>query len=479
MSFTCSQCGFALERPGRCETHGTVLVDAVARAEAPNDRMLGTDLAGKYALVGILGRGAFGHVYRAWQEVLDRQVAIKVIRRSKAQGASFRERFFLEARAVGRLRGPNIVTLHDFGEEPDGRLYMVLELVEGPNLRQAIPNGARIEPARAARLVLPVLRALAEAHGQGIVHRDIKPSNLMLTVDDEGNETVKVLDFGVAKVIEPGGAAPDRDRRMTQHGQVVGTPRYVSPEQAAGADVGPASDLYSLGVILYELMAGRPPFQGADATETVGMRIHQPAPPLPPDVAVSPELQEVVLRALERVPAERYATAGAFAEALRATPELRSNSEVDRAGVFASAPTALITLAAEDSASGAESSGALRSAVGGTPPDPESSFVGLGPSPERRRVLAVLLLLTVLGLAGLAFLLLSRAPAPSPGGPAAPAVSLPPSAALPSTPPTAAPTSAPPIAAPAPTSAPPAPASKRPPRPGGGTPKSQPDIPYL
>lgn len=477
-------CGFERARPGRCETHGIVLVDAAARAEAPKDRMLGTELAGKYALVGILGRGAFGHVYRAWQEVLDRQVAIKVIRRSKAQGTAFRERFFLEARAVGRLRGPNIVTLHDFGEEPDGRLYMVLELVEGPNLRQAIPNGARIEPARAARLALPVLRALAEAHGQGIVHRDIKPSNLMLTVDDEGNETVKVLDFGVAKVIEPAGTGgslgAEPDRRMTQHGQVVGTPRYVSPEQAAGADVGPASDLYSLGIILYELMAGRPPFQGADATETVAMRVHQPAPPLPPDVAVSPELQDVVLRALERVPTERYATAAAFAEALRATPELRSATEVDRAGAFAAAPTALITLNAEDSMSGAESSGALRSAVGSAPADPESSFVGLGPSPERRRVLVVLLLLTVVGIAGLVWLLAGRAPAPSVPEPArGPATQAPPSERA--APITAAPATTPPTQAPAPATLAPAPASKRPPRPAGngGAPKSTPDIPYL
>ena len=399
MSFACSQCGFSRERPGRCETHGLVLVDAVARVEAPNDRTLGTELAGKYALIGILGRGGFGHVYRAWQEVLDRQVAIKLIRRSKAQGVEFRERFFLEARAVARLRGPNVVTLHDFGEEPDGRLYMVLELVEGPNLRQASPNGARVEPVRAARLALPVLRALAEAHGLGIVHRDIKPSNLMLTVDDEGNETIKVLDFGVAKVLQPGTEA---DARMTQAGQVVGTPRYVSPEQASGGPVGPGADLYSLGVILFELMAGRPPFQGVDLSDTVALRVHQPAPPLPDDVRVSPELAAVLACALERVAGDRFSSASAFAEALRSTPELRMPGDAERAAAFAIAPTAITHLrerfGGDDSGADPESSAPVRPVV------PEVSDELISRLPPRRAPWAVVAIL--LGL--LAVLVVGR-----------------------------------------------------------------------
>lgn len=402
--FVCRACGFEREAPGRCPTHGFLLLDARTLQDAPRDPLLGSEIAGKYGLVGLLGRGGFGHVYRAWHEVLDRQVAVKVIRRSKARGGAFRERFFLEARAIARLHGPNIVTLHDFGEEPDGRLYMVLEYVDGPTLRQAIPRGTRVPPERAVRLALPVLRALAVAHAQGLVHRDIKPSNLMLTRDDEGTETIKVLDFGVARFLEPRG---DADRASTDSGQVVGTPRYVSPEQAAGQEVGPPSDLYSLAVILFEHLAGRAPFEGETHTETARLRVVNEAPPLPAELPISTELRGVVQRALARLAPDRYPTAGAFADALRATPEYQAESTPRPDPVFASASTALFELPGEQSGTRSGPS------VGGLEAEPpfsvESSL------PRRRRPVVPLV------LAGLAAVLLGALavaalrPSPKPG----------------------------------------------------------------
>lgn len=319
MNFVCRTCGSLSERPGRCREHGFILVEPPAAGqEASADPLLGEVVAGKYALVGVLGRGGFGTVYRAWQETLDRFVAVKIIRRSKARGGEVRERFLLEARAVARLHGPNIVTLHDFGETPDGRLYMVLELVDGRTLRHANPNSARVNADRVVSLALPILRALSEAHGHGLVHRDVKPSNLMLTLDDQGHETVKVLDFGVAKFLDPRDAA---ERVNTQSGFVIGTPKYISPEQAAGLDVGPPSDVFSVGVILYELLAGAPPYTGADWQATSEARIFAAAPALPEDVVASIELRAVIARSLERVVGDRYSAASPFAEALRTTPE--------------------------------------------------------------------------------------------------------------------------------------------------------------
>ncbi|MCK6575679.1 serine/threonine protein kinase, partial [Myxococcota bacterium] len=398
MSFDCRECGFSQGRPGRCPRDGHLLVDAVATVEAPSDRLLGTMVAGKYALVGLLGRGAFGHVYRAWHEVLDREVAVKIIRRSKAHGATFRERFFVEARAVARLRGPNIVTLHDFGEDTDGRLYMVLELVVGTNLRQAVPNGSRLPPERAARLMLPVLRALAHAHAQGVVHRDLKPSNLMLTTDDEAQETIKVLDFGVAKLLDADAETGDGESgpgvRVTHHGQVVGTPRYVSPEQAVGADVGPTSDLYTVGIILFELMAGRAPFQGPTPTETARLRVMEPAPPLPAETGASPALAEVVDRALARLPEGRFASAADFAAALRACPELTTGPVEHPAAPIRGALTAVVELHGDATSDVGLSAASGDASLPGVP--------GMGSPPERRRGLVFFLLFATVAIAAVA-----------------------------------------------------------------------------
>jgi serine/threonine protein kinase len=479
VSFHCRACGFALARPGRCPRDGQLLIEVLASVEAPGDRMLGSVVAGKYALVGILGRGAFGHVYRAWHEVLDRDVALKIIRRSKAQGAAFRERFFLEARAVARLRGPNIVTLHDFGEDTDGRLYMVLELVSGMNVRQAVPNGVRLEPARALRLVLPVLRALSHAHAQGVVHRDLKPSNLMLTTDDEGRETVKVLDFGVAKLLDPDAdGASDQETgpgaRVTNHGQVIGTPRYVSPEQAVGADVGPASDLYSLGVVLFELMAGRPPFQGATPGETARLRVLEAAPPLPADVGASPALVAVVARALARVPEDRFGSAASFADAVRACPELAEGTGDRQATPLARAHTALVELHGE---------GTSDLGISGPSVDGGDAEQGLFEADTRRRrrvrVALLVLLAAAAGLWGARAC--SRTDEPgrtgTPDATRSPASGSPPSVA----PPTLAPSGsgAPPTAPATQPAAPPSvPPSRRPPRPATA-PAPATKIPYL
>lgn len=257
---------------------------------------------GRYRVESVLGRGAMGVVYKGYDEGIDRYVAIKTVHRnllSGEEGADWLQRFRREARAAGRCLHQNIVTVFEFGEQ-DGMPYIVMEFVEGRELSDIIRSTERPDRRQAVDVISQVLDALNYAHANGIVHRDIKPGNIIILKDG----TVKVTDFGIARI---------DSTSMTAHGSVVGTPSYMSPEQFTGGEIDRRSDIFSTGVVLFELLTGQKPFPGKSATEVMYKLLnHQP----PAVTSLNPTLpiamNAVVLKALSREPAERFGTAADF-----------------------------------------------------------------------------------------------------------------------------------------------------------------------
>jgi serine/threonine-protein kinase len=294
-------------------------------------------VAEKYRVEEMLGAGGMGCVYRAEHAALRRTVALKVLHPHLAGDPSVVQRFLREARAASRLGHPNIVTLLDFGQDADGLLYLVMEFVPGRPLDRVIAESGPLAPARIAALAAPILLAMDEAHAHGVVHRDLKPENVIVVPSRQDGETVKVVDFGIARVTE------GSDARLTATGMVFGTPSYMSPEQARGEEAGPASDLYSFGVMLFELATGRLPFEGQNAVELLTRHLGTP-PPDPRRVApgrnVPDALAAVILRCLEKDPARRFP--GAL-QARRALLAAVAAPEAPAAGapVVAHAPTEL------------------------------------------------------------------------------------------------------------------------------------------
>ena len=267
-------------------------------------------LGNRYQLLGTLGHGGMAEVYEGQDVRLGRKVAIKVLRPDLARDPSFQARFRREAQAAASLNHPNIVAVYDTGEdlmntgsETVQLPYMVMEFVDGMTLRQLLTSGRRLLPERALEITSGILSALDYSHRHGIVHRDIKPGNVMLTRNGE----VKVMDFGIAR------AMADAQATMTSASAVMGTAQYLSPEQAQGQVVDARSDLYSTGVVLYELLTGRPPFAGDSPVSIAYQHVQEtPVPPSAVDPGVPSAVDPVVLRALAKNPAERYQTAAEF-----------------------------------------------------------------------------------------------------------------------------------------------------------------------
>jgi eukaryotic-like serine/threonine-protein kinase len=274
----------------------------VSRPPQPGDL-----IAGRYELEELVGSGGMSDVFRARDNQLDRRVAIKVLHQRYAGDPEYLERFRTEARAVARLSHPNIVTVIDRGDDA-GRQYIVFEHVDGENLKELVVRSGRLPVRRAVELALAVADGLAFAHQEGLVHRDVKPQNVLLSREGE----VKVTDFGIARSL-------DVEHGVTQAGTVLGTGEYLAPEQASGKPVSPATDVYSLGVVLWELLAGEVPFEG-DSFVAVALRhVNEPVPHLRdvrPDV--SPRLAAAVERALAKDPAHRFPSMAALAKELRA-----------------------------------------------------------------------------------------------------------------------------------------------------------------
>jgi hypothetical protein len=280
---------------------------------AEYDRLVGQTLDGRYRIERKIGEGGMGVVFAARHTVIERPLAIKVLKREVARDLATIKRFVQEAKAASRIGHPNIVDVTDFGTTPDGMTYSVMEYVDGLTLSQAIRAGAPMAAARALPIVAQIARALGAAHGKGIVHRDLKPENVFLLNRDGRTDFVKIVDFGIAKVtpIDEAQAAA-AGPRLTRAGAVFGTPEYMAPEQAAGKnDTDGRVDIYALGIILYEMLVGRVPHKGDTMIRTLAMQMLDPIPPptsIRPDVAVAPDLEAVLMKALAKRREHRYQT---------------------------------------------------------------------------------------------------------------------------------------------------------------------------
>jgi serine/threonine protein kinase len=286
------------------------------------DPFVGRTLDEKYSVEERLGSGGMGAVYRARHLQMDRPVAIKVLHQRFVEDEAARVRFQIEARAAVMLRHSNAVSVTDFGQTSEGCVYIVMELLEGRTLREILSREGPIETARAISIMLQTLAAVAAAHEAGIIHRDLKPSNILVTQSADQPAVVKVLDFGIAKVTSEELDEDENATRLVQTNSVIGTPRYMSPEQYNGFELTPATDVYSLGVILYEMLTGMAPFTGATREEIA--QKHANDPPHPPRgiVAAIPEdVERVVLLALEKRPEDRPANADEFRQELLDTAE--------------------------------------------------------------------------------------------------------------------------------------------------------------
>jgi eukaryotic-like serine/threonine-protein kinase len=284
----------------RCPFDGAALIDAASADQT--DPFLGRQLAGTYQLIRRLGAGGMGTVYEARHIRLETRVAIKFLRPELAFSEEMLARFHREARAASQLRHPHIVEVFDINRTDDNLHYIVQEYLEGEPLSAVLERQGTLEVARGAQLLAQVCDALAAAHGKGIVHRDIKPENLFV-IRPDGRELIKVLDFGIAKVQEP-------RTQLTQAYQVMGTPDYISPEQAASAgEVDFRSDIYSLGVVAYRIFTGRLPYEVENAALALdAVRVKEPTPPRARRADLPASVEALILRAMQRDPAARFAT---------------------------------------------------------------------------------------------------------------------------------------------------------------------------
>ena len=296
----CPQCGADYEDAmAFCPADGT-RTEAQASV-APADPLIGSVMDGRYRIEQRIGDGGMGVVYRATHVVLKKPFALKVMRADRSTDPNIVQRFMREARAASGIGHPNIVNINDFGTSEDGSAYLAMEFLDGVTLAEAMQSGP-IPFARALDIFIQIAGALEAAHEQGIVHRDLKPENIMVVRAGKQNELVKVLDFGIAKV-------KNAAAKITQTGLVFGTPHYMSPEQAAGQPVDHRSDIYSLGVIMYQVLAGELPFAAESLMALMTKHMFEPAPSLRESGhAVPSALDAIVARCLQKKPELRHAS---------------------------------------------------------------------------------------------------------------------------------------------------------------------------
>jgi len=301
---------------------------------ATGDPLVGAVISGRFRVDDLIGQGGMGKVYRARHLALERTVALKVLKPQLLEDPTLVGRFEREAKAASRLNHPNVIQVLDFGRlDNDGTLYIVMEHVQGKDLRLVLRDDWPLAEERLCNIMAQVCSALGEAHVNDVIHRDLKPENVMVEARRDQPDHVKVLDFGIAKILGPDVPALARhgivrpadpeQPGLTRHDVVCGTPQYMAPEQATGTALDERCDLYALGVILYQMTTGHLPFDGASSMEVLTRHVNeQPVPPRQrqPDAPISEPMERLILRALEKDPARRPQTAEQFRDELLAVP---------------------------------------------------------------------------------------------------------------------------------------------------------------
>ncbi len=275
-------------------------------ANASPDPLIGTTINDRFKVLGLVAKGGMGKVYKAEQSPLGRIVAVKVLHPNYSGDGDpeFSKRFSLEASVVSRLKHPNTVTVYDYGETPDGVYYMAMEFLEGKTLHRLIREEGGLEVGRALHILVQVARSLREAHGQGVIHRDLKPANIFLISHDDDSDFVKVLDFGLVKNLDENDA-----ESLTKTGLFMGSPKYMAPEQIRGDRVTAATDVYALGVILFEMLAGKVPYDRPNSANLLLAHVNEPVPSIQsinPLVAVPQPIEDIIYRCMAKMPEERF-----------------------------------------------------------------------------------------------------------------------------------------------------------------------------
>lgn len=370
--------------------------------------MVGTVLAGTYRLDALIGEGGMGAVYRGRHVLLRRDVAIKVLHPDFSRDAELVKRFDREAQSAARLNHPNCIQVTEFGSTDEGMKYLVMQLLEGTELQNVLDGPTA--PERAVGLILQVLRGLEHAHGQGVVHRDLKPQNIFVTRDHEGREVLKLVDFGIAKIIGGDGAL----EQMTRAGMVFGTPQYMSPEQALGLEIDARADLYAAGVLLYQIVTGRLPFNSDDPVALIRMQVSTEPPALPPQVPQ--ELAAVIFRLLAKQKEQRFPDARTVRIALERYLDTLGSGKGKHRNKGDEALTDVVTTGGPDLSGLVAINRPLPDALR---PRPLTLVDSLDPKHRRTwaRALVVLAALAVLGGGAAFWWFVLRQPAPDPGNP--------------------------------------------------------------
>ncbi len=297
----CPECGmsYSMDKE-RCDDDREVLkVEKL-------DPALGAVFAERYEIESVIGSGGMSVVYKAKHKLMDKVMAIKLLDPRLVRQKVAVRRFQLEAQAASRLNHPNVIIVHDFGITPDDQPYMVMDFLSGRSLQDILDEKPQLVPSRAKRIFSQAASGLGHAHKMGVVHRDVKPNNIIIDIDHNGEEAVKIVDFGIAKLVTD---SANPQERLTRAGEFFGTTMYMSPEQCRGKDVDNRSDIYSLGCVMFESLTGLPPFEGDNDFDTIQLHLSADPPTFRerrPDLDIPPEFEQVVRRSLEKGLDDRY-----------------------------------------------------------------------------------------------------------------------------------------------------------------------------
>jgi serine/threonine-protein kinase len=299
----------------KCKTILIVLTDS--------DPLIGTTIDDRFMIIEPLGKGGMGSVYRAKQLTIDREVALKILRKDVVKDLTTIKRFLREAKATSKLNHINIITIHDFAQTDDGILYIAMELLEGSSLRNLLTEKKTIPCRNAINIAVQICSALIEAHSKDIIHRDLKPDNVIIIKKFDNPELVKVLDFGIAKIL-----SPNITDKLTRSDQVFGTPFYMSPEQILGHELDPRSDIYSLGVMMYEMLTGTMPFFSETPAQLFMRITHDDPVPLSkqnPNLRIPESLETLIMKMMEKSPDFRPQSAIVLREELLSIAEIKDH----------------------------------------------------------------------------------------------------------------------------------------------------------